>query len=58
MDIQTYFIIGIVFTALIDIGIYYTKSSSQFTFIEIVGSVIMWPIIVVMIAYHMLKDTK
>lgn len=58
MDIQTYFIIGIIFTALIDLGIYYTKSTSQFTFLEIVGSIIMWPIILIIVLYHMIKESK
>ena len=57
MDIQTYFIIGIVFTALIDLGIYYTKSTSQFTFLEIVGSIIMWPIILMMVLYYIIKES-
>jgi hypothetical protein len=58
MDIQTYFIIGIVFTALIDLGIYYTKSTSQFTLLEIVGSIIMWPIILIIVLYQMIKESK
>lgn len=40
-----YFIIGVIVTGIIDLAIYYTKAGSRFTFTEIWGSIILWPII-------------
>ena len=40
-----YFIIGVVVTLLVDLSIYYSKSSSRLTFAEIWGSIIFWPLV-------------
>ena len=40
-----YLIVGFIITVLVDLTIYYTKSSSRFTFIEIWYSIILWPIV-------------
>ena len=41
-----YLMVGVLVAALLDIGIYYTKSSSRFTFVEILGCIMFWPLAV------------
>jgi hypothetical protein len=41
-----YFIIGIIFAIVSDICIREMKSSEPFTFLEILGYILIWPIIV------------
>lgn len=57
MDIQTYLIIGVIVAALIDLGIYYTKSSKQFTFIEICSCTLFWPAMIIIAVYQIIKET-
>ncbi len=58
MDIQTYFIIGILFTALIDYGIYYLKSSKQFTLLEIWSCTMLWPIMMALAVYFIIRESN
>ena len=44
-----YLVIGVLIAALLDIGIHYTKSSSRFTFLEIWGCVMLWPLILIIV---------
>jgi hypothetical protein len=41
-----YFIIGVIITAAFDIAIYYTRVSARFTFIELLGCTMFWPLAV------------
>ena len=58
MDIQTYFIIGILFTALVDYGIYCLKSSKQFTLLEIWSCTMLWPIMMVLAVYFIIRESN
>ena len=40
-----YFIIGVIITIIIDVTIYFTKSSDRLTFAEIWGSILIWPLV-------------
>jgi len=41
-----YFTIGVIITAAFDIAIYYTKVTTRFTFLEILGCIMFWPLAV------------
>jgi len=53
--IYTYFIIGIVIALISDICIYYTKSSEQYTFLEILGYILLWPIIILIVLVSLIN---
>jgi hypothetical protein len=57
MNITTYLIIGIIVAALIDLGIYYTKSSKQFTLLEICSCTLFWPVMIIIAIYQIIKET-
>ena len=40
-----YLVAGITVAALLDLGIHYTKATTRFTFLEIWGCIMFWPII-------------
>ena len=50
-----YLIIGILIAGAIDLGIHYTKSSTRFTFIEILSCTLFWPIIAVVFTIGFIK---
>lgn len=54
--ITQYAVIGLICAAFIDISIYTTRSSEPFTFGEILGVVIAWPIIVGTFLTSILED--
>lgn len=51
-----YLVIGVTIAAILDMLIHFTKSSTRFTFLEIWGCVIFWPLIVLWFFIALLFD--
>jgi hypothetical protein len=47
--------IGVVVAALLDLSIYYTKSSDRLTLLEIWGCVAFWPIVLIIFLISLIK---
>jgi len=47
--------IGVFVAALLDLSIYYTKSSDRLTMIEIWGCVAFWPIVLIVFLISLIK---
>lgn len=50
-----YLVIGIFLAAIFDIGIHYSKVTTRFTFLEIWGCVMFWPIVLVIAIVAFIK---
>ena len=53
--ITLYFLLGTVFTLLMDLSIHYTKSSERLTLLEICGCVMFWPFILMVFVISFIK---
>jgi hypothetical protein len=51
-----YFVIGIIITAMFDISIHYTKATTRFTFVEILGCTMFWPLAVLLFLVAFFKQ--
>jgi hypothetical protein len=53
-----YLVIGVLLAALLDIGIYYTKSTTRFTLLEIWGCTMCWPAVLVILFFAFIFGQK
>lgn len=47
--------LGVTIAALLDMTIHYTKSSSRFTFLEIWGCIMFWPLVLIVFVVALTK---
>lgn len=50
-----YLMLGVTIAALLDMTIHYTKSSSRFTFLEIWGCIMFWPLVLIVFVVALTK---
>lgn len=50
-----YLLLGVMVAALLDLSIYYTKSSERLTMLEIWGCIMLWPIILLVFVVSFIK---
>lgn len=50
-----YLLLGILVAALLDLSIYYTKSSERLTSLEIFGCIALWPVILLVFVVSFIR---
>ena len=53
-----YLVTGVLISALLDMGIHYTKATTRFTLLEIWGCTMCWPIVLVILFFAFIFGQK